>query len=137
MLTVHNDRSETMTGFELTVPDGVRIASISTTAGWSGEVDGRVARWSGGELAGGTPRTSRSRSGAPAAAGPVELLGDQLYPGGETVEWPFELTVVPGEGDDGVFGTTSVISLAVVLLLALATIAFVLLRRRGGSLQEK
>ena len=135
-MTVHNDRSETMTGFELTIPEEVRIASISTTAGWSGEVDGRVARWTGGALAGGTPVAFEVALDAPAAPGPVELLGDQLYPGGETVEWPFELTVVPADGDDGAFGTTSLVSLAVVLLLALATVAFVLLRRRR-PLQER
>lgn len=135
VLTVHNDRSETMTGFELTVPADARIESISTTAGWSGEVDDRVARWTGGELEAGTPVDFEVALGAPAAEGPVELVGDQLYPGGDSVEWPFTLTVVPGDGED-VFGTTSLVSLTVVGLLVLATVAFVLVRRRG-SLQEK
>jgi hypothetical protein len=136
VVTVHNDRSETMTGFELTVPAGARIASISTTAGWSGEVNGRVARWTGGELEGGTPVDFEVALGAPAAEGPVELLGDQLYPGGDTVAWPFTLTVVPASDGNGGFGTTSLVGLTVVGLLALGTVAFVLVRRRG-SLQEK
>ena len=133
-LTVHNDRQETMTGFELTVPTGFSIASISTTPGWSGGVDGRTAAWTGGALPADSPVTFELAIEAPADTGPARLEGSQLYRDGEDIDWPVTMTVVPGSSDDGSFlGEPSAVALGLVGLLALGTAGFVVLRRRTSS----
>jgi uncharacterized protein YcnI len=136
-VTVHNDRDTTMTGFELVVPADFRIVSISTTPGWSGGVEGRTATWTGGAVAAAEPVTFELALEASAAAGSAELRGDQLYPDGKVVEWPLDMTIVPASeaGDD--FSWVGIWFVALVGLLALAAIAFLLVRRRRRPLQEK
>jgi uncharacterized protein YcnI len=136
-VTVHNDRDETMTGFALVVPAGFRIASISTTPGWSGGVEGSTATWTGGAVAADTPVTFELALEAPPSPGPAELRGDQLYPDGEVVAWPLEMTIVPASetGDD--FSLTGVGFVGLVGLLALAAIGVLLLRRSRRSLQDQ
>jgi uncharacterized protein YcnI len=129
VVTVHNDRDATMTGFELTVPLDFRIASISTTPGWTGGVRGQTAAWTGGMLAPNEPESFELAIEVPDATGPVELEGGQLYPDGEVVDWPVAMTVVPASGD----GVSSAVIwlVGVVGLLALATVGFVVLQRRS------
>jgi uncharacterized protein YcnI len=130
VVTVHNDRDETMTGFELTVPRELRIASIRTAPGWNGGVRDRTATWTGGTLAPNTPASFELAIEAPDVTGPVELEGGQLYPDGEVVEWPLEMTVVPPDGKGEEFSYAGPWLWAVLLLLALATVGFGLFRRR-------
>lgn len=129
-VTVHNDRDETMTGFALSVPADVRIVSISTTPGWSGGVEGSTATWTGGAVAADSPVTFELSLEAPPAAGTAELRGDQLYPDGEVVEWPLELTVVPESEADEEFSWASLWFVGLAGLCALATIGYLLLWRR-------
>jgi uncharacterized protein YcnI len=136
-VTVHNDRDETMTGFALVVPADVRIVSISTTPGWSGGVEGSTAKWTGGAVAADTPVTFELSLEAPASPGSAELRGDQLYPDGQVVEWPLELTVVPASEADDDVSWASIWFVALAGLCALSTIGYLLLRRRRGPLQEK
>jgi uncharacterized protein YcnI len=132
VITVHNDRDATMTGFELTVPAGFAIASISTAPGWSGGVEGRTATWTGGALPADTPTTFELAVEAPADTGQAMLEGSQLYRDGEDVDWPLAMTVVPAGDDDGAILTgPGAVLLGLLGLLVLGTAGFVVLRRRA------
>jgi hypothetical protein len=142
-LTVHNDRDETMTGFRLTAPAGIRILGTGGGSGWNEFVEGASARWSGGNLAPNTPVVFEVDVEATTTGpGTVELAGDQLYPGDESVTWEVSLTIVPpGEGappdEDGVLAT-AIVGLAVAGALALVVVALLYRRRhRGEPLQER
>jgi hypothetical protein len=143
VLTVHNDRDETMTGFTLTVPEGLRILGTGGGGTWNEEVAGATARWTGGELAPDTPTTFEvDLEATTVEPGTVELQGDQLYPGGESVRWPVSLTVVPPggspPGDDGSFSGAAIAVLAVLGALVVSSFAFVVWqRRRDRTLQER
>jgi hypothetical protein len=136
-LTVHNDRDETMTGFRMTAPEGIRILGTGGGSGWNELVEGASARWSGGSLAPDTPAVFEvDVEAVTTEPGTFDLEGDQLYPGGESVTWEVSLTVVPpGAGppanEDG--SGAVVAAVAAVAGLALAAIAFQLWRRRRDS----
>ena len=141
LLTVHNDRDATMTGFRLTVPDGFRIAAAGGDESWNGTVDGRSASWTGGSLAAFRPTTLEVElEAAGAMPGPVVFRGDQLYADDETVSWPVTLTVVPAgsnPGDDAV-SATAIVILVVLGLLVVGTFGLVFWqRRRDPRLQER
>jgi hypothetical protein len=138
-LTVHNDRDETMTGFRLTAPEGIRILGTGGGSGWNEFVEGATARWSGGSLAPDTPTVFEvDVEAVTTEPGSVDLAGDQLYPGGESVTWEVSLTVVPpGAGpptdEDGMLAT-ALVGLAVAGALALVAAAFLYRRRhREGT----
>src|SRR5919106_4387317 len=59
VLTVHNDRDATMTGFRLTVPKGFRIHGTGGDESWNEAVGGAgaTATWTGGSLAAFRPTT--------------------------------------------------------------------------------
>jgi hypothetical protein len=142
-LTVHNDRDETMTGFRLTAPGGIRIIGTGGGSGWNEVVEGASARWSGGSLAPDTPAVFEvDVEAVTTEPGSFELEGDQLYPGGESVTWGVSLTVVPpGAGpptaEDGMLATT-IVAVATVGALALVVAALLYRRRhRGEPLQER
>ena len=141
-LTVHNDRDQTMTGFRLTAPAGIRILGTGGGSGWNEFVEGETARWSGGSLAPDTPVVFEvDVEAVTTEPGTVELVGDQLYPGDESVTWEVSLTVVPPGGappsDEGGVVATAIVFLAVVGALVLAGVAFLYWRRhRDEPLQE-
>jgi hypothetical protein len=143
VLTVHNDRHEPMTGFRLTVPDDLRILGTGGSSGWNEGVQGTAATWTGSSLAPDTPATFEvDLEAVTLEPGTVELQGDQLYAGEESVTWPVSLTVVPPggsppENDGGVGGTAIAILAALGALVAVSFGAVLWQRRRGGSLQEK
>ena len=144
VLTVHNDRDLPMTGFRLTVPDGLRILGTGGGSGWNEVVEGATASWSGSTLAPDTPVTLEvDLEGLAVEPGTVELQGDQLYAAdAESVTWPVTLTIVPEGGsapeeDDGAFGATSIAILSALALLVVASFGVVFWQRRRRSLQEK
>ena len=132
VLTVHNDRDETMTGFRLTVPRGLRILSAGGEEGWSPAVEGSRATWSGGALATLEPVELEVEVEATGVEpGVVELRGDQLYADGEAISWPVALTVVPPGGEaESTLGTQAIATLSVLGLLVLATFGLVVWQRR-------
>jgi hypothetical protein len=133
-LTVHKDRDEAMTGFRLTAPEGIHIIGTGGGSGWNEFVEGESARWSGASLAPDTPVVFEvDVEAVTTEPGTVELVGDQLYPGGESVTWEVSLTVVPpgaGAPTDEGGSAAVVVAVAAVAGLALAAIAFLLWRRR-------
>jgi hypothetical protein len=141
VLTVHNDRDETMTGFRLTVAEGLRIVSAGGDEEWTAAVEGTRATWTGGALPPLEPVVFEVEvDAAGVAPGTAELRGDQLYADGETTTWPVPLTVVPaGESaaDDAAVTGTAIAILAILATLAVATFGLVLWQRRRASLQER
>ncbi len=142
-LTVHNDRNETMTGFRLTASAGIRILGTGGGSGWNEFVEGASATWSGGSLAPNTPVVFEVDVEATTMEpGTLDLAGDQLYRGDESVTWEVSLTVVPpgadlpSEESGGV--ATAIVALAFAGALALVVVAFLYRRRhRGDPLQER
>jgi hypothetical protein len=143
VLTVHNDRDEVMTGFTLTVPDGFRILGTGGADTWNEIVEGATATWAGGSLAPNTPTTFEvDLEAATVEPGTVELQGDQLYAGDESVRWPVALTVVPpggSPGDDDAGGGAAIVVLSVLgaLVVAMFGLVFWQRRRRPPKLQER
>jgi hypothetical protein len=142
VLTVHNDRDATMTGFSLTVPEGFRIHTAGGDESWNHVVEGATASWADGSLAAFRPTTLEVELEASGVApGPVVLRGDQLYADDETVSWPVTLTVVPAGGSTGeveTVGPTAIVILVVLGLLVVGTFALVFWqRRRDSTLQER
>jgi hypothetical protein len=142
VLTVHNDRDATMTGFRLTVPAGFRILGTGGDGSWNESVDGAAASWTGGRLDAFEPTTFEvDLEAAAVEPGGVVLRGDQLYADGNPLSWPVALTVVPpGEsptGGEGL-GSTAIVILAVLGALVVASFTLVFWqRRRDARLQEK
>jgi hypothetical protein len=144
VLTVHNDRDATMTGFRLTVPKGFRIHGTGGDESWNEAVGGAgaTASWTGGSLAAFRPTTFEvDVEAAGVAPGLVVLRGDQLYGDGDSVSWPVSLTVVPPGGSSaggGAVGGTAIAILTVLGVLVVGTFALVFWRRsRDSRLQER
>ena len=138
VLTVHNDREETMTGFQLTVPVGFRILGADGEEGWSEAVDGRIVTWSGGALAPLEPVVLEVDVEAGGVEpGVVELRGDQLYADGESITWPVSLTVVPPGGEtESSLGAQAIATLSILGALVIATFGLVLWQRRRTALRD-
>jgi len=138
VLTVHNDRDETMTGFRLTMPAGLRIHAAGATAGWSEAVEGLTATWRGGELDPLEPVDFEVEVEATGVRpGVVELRGDQLYADGESLTWPVPLTVVPPGGEpEGSVDAQAIVTLSLLGLLVIATFGLVVWQRRREPPRE-
>ena len=138
VLTVHNDRDQTMTGFRLTVPRGFRILGAGSVEGWSDAMDGPTATWTEGSLAPLEPVVFEVEVEAvDVEPGPVELRGDQLYADGESITWPVPLTVVPpGQsttGESEAVTGTAVAILTILGTLVVATFGLVFWQRRRAA----
>jgi len=134
-LTGPNERDEPMTGFSITVPLDFRIVAARSAEGWSADVQEAGVSWSGGSLAQGADATFTVELEAPTGPGPANLQARQLYPGGEVVDWPVALTVIPSSEPSSQNIGWAVLT-AVVGLGVLTAIGLVLLRRTR-SLPEK
>ena len=133
-LDVSNERSDPMTSFTVTAPDGLEIEHAHPVEGWDGTVEDGVAKWTGGSLAASTTATFGVTLKADVEPGVVALQARQGYDSGAIVEWPVTLTVTPPEESPsenlalaGVVGFIGVLVVGAVVLLAF--------RRR--TLQEK
>ena len=124
-LTAPNERDEPMTGFAVTAPPGLEIEYPHPAEGWSEEVDGASAVWTGGSGAAGRDASFRIELRAEADPGLDELQAEQRYPGGEVVRWTVPLTVTPAAETPsqhlalaGVLGLIGVLVIAAVVALA-------------------
>jgi hypothetical protein len=135
VLTVHNDREETMTGFRLTVPAGFRILSSGGEDGWSRAVEGSRATWTGGALPALEPVVFEVEVQATGVEpGVAELRGDQLYADGESLTWPVPLTVVPPGGEpESSLGGQAIATLSILGALVVATFGLVVWQRRRSA----
>ena len=138
-LAVPNERPAPMTGLVVTVPDGFHIVKAQPVAGWSAEVDGSTATWSGGPLSHLAIETFLLVVDVSASPG-VEPLGTrQLYERGESVSWPAALTVIPGNGqgedDSSGGGVVLLVVLAILGLVVASGVALLAWRRRAAQPQ--
>ncbi|HEU5207409.1 MAG TPA: hypothetical protein VFT94_07355 [Gaiellaceae bacterium] len=122
-LEVPNERSDPMTSFTLTAPDGLVIEHAHAVPGWDGRVEDGAATWTGGSLAAKATVTLGITLRADVAPGTVTLGAKQGYDSGAVVEWPVSLTVTPAEespsenlalaGVVGLIGVLVVVAVAV------------------------
>jgi uncharacterized protein YcnI len=134
-LTGPNEREESMTGFEVSVPNEFRILHAHPAEGWDESVQGSRASWTGGSLAPGAEATFRLELEAPSTPGTGTLEALQRYPRGAVVTWDVGLTVTPESGSSSQnLGWALVVALIGVAVLVALGVA---LLRRPRSLQEK
>jgi hypothetical protein len=131
-LDVPNERSEPMTSFTLTAPDGLVIEHAHPVEGWNGVVEAGAATWTGGSLAASQTADFGITLQADAEPGLVTLQARQGYDSGAIVDWPVTMTVTPAADSPsenlalaGVVGLVGVLVVAGVVVLAL--------RRRSES----
>ena len=135
-LATPNERDVAMTGFSVTVPDGVEIERAHAATSWEAMITGATASWSGGSLAPGGETAFVIEVATESDPGTAELDAVQLYPKGGVVRWPVAITVLPAEDSP----SQNLLLAGVVGLLGLlgvAAVAAVAWRRRVQSLQEK
>jgi len=125
-----NERDDPMTGFTLSVPDGMEIEHAHEVAGWDESVADSTATWNGGPLVTDAEQGFGMTLKSNVEPGVVELQAQQLYADGSVVSWPVALTVTPGEeGSSQTLAVAGVVAL--IGVLALVAIAMLALRRRG------
>ena len=90
-----NERSDPMTSFTLTAPEGIDIEHAHPADGWEGTVEDGAARWTGGSLAAGATTDFGATLKADTEPGIVTLTARQGYGSGAVVEWQVSLTVTP------------------------------------------
>jgi hypothetical protein len=137
-LSVHNDLDRPMTGLAVATPSGLQIvgAGADDAEQWQDVVDDRAVTWTGGPLA---PNTGAAFTLDVAVdestpPGPLQLQAEQLYPGDGKLPWPIFVTVVPADEESQALIWAIV---GGIVLLATGGIAFIALRRRGRTLQER
>jgi uncharacterized protein YcnI len=133
--SVPNERSVAMGALALTVPQGFRIVKVQPAPGWTAQVSGDTATWTGARLPGGATASLEVELQAPTEPGTVSLLAEQRYPDGQVVRWSVSLTVVPASEASQHLGTALVVG--IFGLLAITAVAVLLRQRRLRSLQEK
>ena len=131
-LEVPNERSDPMTSFTVTAPDGLEIEHAHPVDGWNGTVEDGAATWTGGSLAASETATFGVTLKADVEPGVETLQAKQGYDSGAVVEWPVALTVTPAEQSPsenlalaGVVGL-----LGVLVVVAVAMFAW---RRRSSA----
>ena len=132
-----NERDDPMTGFTLSVPNGLEIEHAHEVTGWEASMDESTATWNGGSLATDIELGFGMTLKADTEPGVVELQAQQLYADGSVVSWPVALTITPAtEGSSQNLALAGVVAL--IGVLAVVAIAMLAWRRRTSStLQEK
>ena len=129
ILDVPNERDEPMTGFVVTAPAGLEIEHAHPAEGWSEELDGSSARWTGGPLAALTTTKFGISLKATAEPGEVVLETELLYDSGAVVRWPVPITVLPAaESSSQNLALAAVVGL--IGLLVVAAVGVLAWRRR-------
>ena len=125
-----NERDEPMTGFALTVPEGVAIRHAHVVEGWDESVEGSTATWVGGPLAPGEEIAFGMTLEAEVEPGVVELEAEQRYADGGVVRWPIDLTITPArESPSENLALAGVVAL--IGLLCVVAIGMLAWRRRA------
>jgi uncharacterized protein YcnI len=88
------------TSLELVAPPGVDLAAVDAPDGWTLELAGSTARWSGGRIEDEDVVSFPLRITARRAPGNAVFEARQRYDDGAVVRWEATLTVVPPPGDE-------------------------------------
>lgn len=134
-LEVPNERDAAMTGLHVSVPSEFRIVTAQSDGDWLPRVTTTTVSWTGGTLPPNAATTFRLTVEAPAGPGPASFGATQHYPGGASVRWPVEVTVLPADEPAQQLGRALVVG--IVGLLVLFALGVLFWRRRGASLQER
>ncbi len=127
-----NERDAPMTGFSVSVPNGLEILHAHPVDGWEEAIEGQTATWNGGSLAANSEETFGIELEASVEPGVVQLEAEQLYRTGDAVRWPVSLTVIPGSDTPSQnLGLAAVVGL--IGLLAVAAVVVLAWRRRAES----
>lgn len=131
-----NERDVPMTGLVITAPPGVDLQPVAAPAGWSLEVAGDVATWSGGSLAPDATATFAIEARAGRAPGTVAFRAVQRYADGRDVAWDVASTILPGSSPKQHLGRAVVAAVAGAAVIGASLLVLRTLRRRG-PLQEQ
>jgi hypothetical protein len=130
-LEVPNERSDPMTSFTVTAPDGLEIEHAHAVEGWDGTVEDGAATWTGGSLAAKATATFGITLKADVDPGTATLQAKQGYDSGAIVDWPVALTVTPAEESPSEnLALAGVVGLIGVLVVV--AVAALVLRRRSA-----
>ena len=120
-----NERDDPMTAFSVTVPAGLEIEHAHVVAGWTEQVEGSRATWTGGSLASRATADFGMTLRAGGDPGLVEIQAEQRYPDGGVVPWPVDFTITPAAetptqnlAHAGVVGLIGVLVVVAVAMLA-------------------
>jgi uncharacterized protein YcnI len=127
-----NERSDPMTSFTLSAPDGIVVEHAHPAEGWNATIEGGAAKWVDGSLAAGQTADFGVTLRADTEPGTVTLTARQGYDSGAVVEWPVMLTVTPAaESPSENLAVAGVVGLiGVLVVIAVALLAW---RRRPPS----
>jgi uncharacterized protein YcnI len=96
-----NERAQhATTSLELQAPTGFEVEARDPPPGWSVDVDGRTARWTGGRIEGTSTVAFQLELTARTRAGLETFRAVQAYDDGQTVEWKMTLTVLPASAEE-------------------------------------
>jgi hypothetical protein len=118
-----------MTGFVVKAPPGLVIEHAHPADGWTENVAGSSATWTGGPLAHLALADFEVSLKATAAPGPIVLESEQRYDSGAVVRWPVSMTVVPGNEENSQNLLLAAV-VGVIGLLVVAAVALLAWRRR-------
>ncbi len=119
------------TSLELVAPPGIDGAAVEAPDGWTLELSGSTARWSGGRIETEDVVAFPLRLTARRAPGSVVFEARQLYDDGAVVRWEATMTVVPPaeSGPDQHLGRALVAGAVGLAVLGGSVVALRLLRR--------
>ncbi len=127
-----NERDAPMTAFSVTAPPGLEIEHAHEVAGWSAQLDGSTATWTGGSLAPNAQIDFGVTLRADVDPGFADLEARQRYADGGVVRWPVRITITPAsESPSQSLALGGVVAL--IGVLAIVAIAMLAWRRRGPS----
>jgi hypothetical protein len=133
-LSVPNERSARLTGFELRVPAGLEVAEAVPAEGWTNVASRRRALWTGGSIPRLVTVTFTVRLAVDTPPGTVVLDGIERFEDGRRVRWPVSVVVVPADEPAQRLGVALAVGL--VGLLALTIGGAFLWRRTGRPLRD-
>jgi uncharacterized protein YcnI len=134
-LSVPNERGVPMTGVTVTVPDGFRVLKALPVGGWQTQVTRSIATWSGRGLPARGLANITLDVRARTSPGDVALLAKERYRDGGIVQWPVNLTVVPGAEPSQNLGIALIVGLLGLVVVTAVVVVF--WQRRLRSLQGK
>jgi hypothetical protein len=124
-----------MTGFVVKAPPGLEIEHAHPADGWTEQLTGSTATWTGGPLAHLALADFEISLKATAPPGPVVLESEQRYDSGAVVRWPVSMTVVPGNENSQNLALAGIVGL--IGLLVVGGVAVLAWRRRTAGVSPK
>ena len=119
------------TSLELHAPPGIDLGAVEAPDGWTLDLSGSTARWSGGRIEAEDVVSFPLRITARRAPGNAVFEARQRYDDGAVVRWEATLTVVPPaqDGPDQHLGRALVAGAVGLAVLGGSFVALQLLRR--------